>query len=299
MPIDFSPLGRIIYRGPGWEVERHCKAASKAREPALPPAGDERPRMAQLDDEYQKVIADLVEEARLVGATSPETEVSPSTPPASEPSVSLPPRRSILLTPAGNIRAPFEWGLHIVYFDLEIRRELGEIGGWDGAIRDGGISCLCLWDSGTEKPYFYDEGSLDTAMNHLEGADVVVSFNGKAFDVPLITSHAKRAMVLKEHFDLFELVKMAKTKVGEGWGGNGLGKLCEMTFGQGKTGVGSDAPGMVRDGKWMELVGYCLNDVYLTRDLCTFVRRNGFLMDKDGVELRLDVPEWFAIKRID
>lgn len=234
-----------------------------------------------VEAQYRKIIDDLAAGVTQSRPSPNETEASPA--------VSL-------TVPAGYPRPPHD-DLHVVYFDLEIRHSVEECGGWEGAIRGGGVTALCLWDSKDENAVFYDDHCLESGAQHLEEADVVVSFNGKSFDVPLIERHLKRALGLKEHIDIFELAKKGLDRIGKPWKGNGLDALSLKTCQRGKSGNGAHAPQLAADGHWAELFTYCLRDVILTRDLLTFARRNGYVFDKDGEVLELKLPNWLLLSR--
>jgi len=183
--------------------------------------------------------------------------------------------------------------LHICYFDLEIRRSVESCGGWDEVKKTGGVSMLCIWDSRAKRPFFYDDHTLADAADHLERSQIVVSFNGAWFDVQLIQNSLARPLKLVEHVDIFADVKRALELAGKSWKGHGLDALCRNTFGMGKIGSGEHAPQLVVEGKWAELVNYCLSDVLLTRDLCEFIRKEGYVIDKDGERLPIALPPWF------
>jgi DEAD/DEAH box helicase domain-containing protein len=183
--------------------------------------------------------------------------------------------------------------LHTCYFDLEIRRTVESCGGWEEVKKTGGVSMLCIWDSMAERPYFYDDSSLSDAFEHLERAKVVVSFNGEWFDIPLLQNHLGRHARLVEHIDVFSLVRRELETSRKSWKGHGLDALCRNTLGTGKTGSGERAPHLAAEGKWAELVNYCLSDVLLTRDLCNFIRKEGYVIDKDGDRLPIALPPWF------
>jgi hypothetical protein len=48
-------------------------------------------------------------------------------------------------------------------------------------------------------------------------------------------------------------------------------------------------------GRWAELVNYCLEDVLLTRELGHFIAREGYVYDRDGERLLLEVPAWYKV----
>jgi DEAD/DEAH box helicase domain-containing protein len=183
---------------------------------------------------------------------------------------------------------------HTLYFDLEVRRGPDEYGGdWERVRREGGVSVLCIWDEREGRPYFYDDHTLAEAAEKLSSADLVVSFNGAWFDVPLLENHLLRNISLVEHLDLFALVKSGLDRAGKSFRGHGLDALAQATLGKGKNGSASRAPELARVGRWAELTNYCLEDVLLTRDLGHFIAREGYVIDKDGERLLLSVPDWY------
>ena len=184
---------------------------------------------------------------------------------------------------------------HTLYFDLEVRRGPDEFGGdWNRVRQEGGVSVLCIWDEKEARPYFYDDHTLSEAADRLSNADLVVSFNGQWFDVPLIENHLLRNLGIREHLDLFSVVKHGLEAAGKSWKGHGLDALASQTLGRGKTGKSAQAPELARTGRWADLVNYCLEDVLLTRDLGHFIAREGYVIDKDGERLLLSVPPWFV-----
>lgn len=191
-----------------------------------------------------------------------------------------------------NLEAP---NLSICYFDLEIRRTLEECGSWEEVRRSGGISIGCIWNDSYGHPTFFDEHSLPESVSQLEGADVCVSFNGKWFDQPLMETILGRPIHFQEHFDIFRNIKDALNRVNKSWKGHGLDAICQRTLGIGKNGYSENAPRLAKEGKWAELTNYCLRDVLLTRQLCGFVRKNGHIIDVDGDQLFLDLPDWLRL----
>lgn len=246
-----------------------------------------------MNDPYQQIVDELSRNAPYGAGTAADRTRSSDEEHGTPPTSSVDP--ALFCVPAGFPRPPHETSLRYVYFDLEIKNSIEECGGWAGAIHRGGVAVLCVWDSRDENPVFYDETNLEAGCRHLEEADVVVSFNGAVFDVPLLEAHTRRKLVLKEHVDVFALAKRALERMGKGWKGQGLGPLSEKTTGRTKIGMGSHAPTLVREQKWADLYNYCLRDVILTRDLLTFARRNGYILDAEGEELLLDIPIWMKL----
>lgn len=174
----------------------------------------------------------------------------------------------------------------IIYFDLETRKGPLTLcptdiqAGWERLRRgEGGISALCLYDSRTAWTYAYDDTrkSLATAARHLESADIVVTHTGATFDVPCIEGVLGRALVLRNHIDLFAVISKGcalrgiKTTVGD----LKLDTLCRKNLGRGKIEHGSHAEQLVAEGRYGDLYNYCLDDVHLTRDLYAFICEHG------------------------
>lgn len=180
----------------------------------------------------------------------------------------------------------------MVVFDLETRRLAAEVGGWD-ALRSGkgGISAVVVWDSTTHRPHIYDSHRLADAAKHLEAADVVLSFNGIEFDVPVLEGVLGRRLVLPIHLDLLQLIWKSLTGRRKG---NTLDEIAKRTLNEGKIEKGTHAPALADEGRWGELFDYCLHDVELTRRLFRVVQRDGGVVGLDGNLMELPLPHWFG-----
>lgn len=181
---------------------------------------------------------------------------------------------------------------HVVIFDLETRRLAKDVGGWGNLKRgDGSISALVVGDSISRRYHLYDLATLALAVEHLESADVVLSFNGQEFDVPVIEGLLKRRLEIRVHIDLLQLVWAAATGRRSG---NKLDDLALATLGYGKPHDGTLAPILADEGRWAELFDYCLLDVDLTKRLFAYVQKNGHLINGNGTVLEVKLPDWFG-----
>jgi len=176
-------------------------------------------------------------------------------------------------------------------FDLETMKLAADLdGGWDALRRgEGGVSCLVLWSAHTGRPHLYDADTLNDAVDMLEAADVVLSFNGVGFDIPVLEGVLGRNLVLKSHIDLLQLIweVVGREK------GYKLTECSERALGTAKNGDGLLAPQLAEDNKWATLLDYCLNDVHLTRNLFLFAQKHGGIKDIDDEILVLPFPPWF------
>jgi DEAD/DEAH box helicase domain-containing protein len=180
--------------------------------------------------------------------------------------------------------------MRVCVFDIETRKLATELDphGWDKLKRgEGGISALAIYDSDEQWTYLYDDSEIDAIATHLESADVVVGWNSKEFDVPIVEGLAKRRLALKHHVDL---LVCAKTSIAERGlphrrGDYTLGSVSERTLGRKKLEKGEHAPVLANEGKWARLFRYCMDDVRLTRDLYNHILSEGGIISAQGTFL--------------
>lgn len=179
------------------------------------------------------------------------------------------------------------WGV----LDIETEHMADDVGGWKHIRDDGnwdklGLSVACVWDSATEHMTPYEREDIHELADHLESLDALCTYNGTRFDLPLAESLLRRPLRLSEHFDLLRAIWDA------GGTHNKLGEVSERTLGLSKLGQGSSAPALARDGHWVKLIRYCQWDVHITRKLIEHVRDHGWIIDANGEQLEVGVPEW-------
>jgi len=166
-----------------------------------------------------------------------------------------------------------------------------------------GFGTAVVYDYENDLYHFFGPKQKQQLIDLLKG-NFVVSFNGIRFDnrVLLGNDYQERDH-LWEDFDL--LLEVVRSKFGvdsveeaeERYGAKqvhdgsiGLNGLAEGTLGLKKTGHGSKAPQMIREGKWADVFAYNLNDVRLTRLLYEFAERYGYLIDKSGRKIPIGMP---------
>jgi uncharacterized protein YprB with RNaseH-like and TPR domain len=165
--------------------------------------------------------------------------------------------------------------------------------GWDSPPAEFGITTLVLWPSATGRPHIFDENTLSDAAELLSSADCILSFNGVKFDLPIIEGIMGEKVQIREHLDLLQLIWAATGEYGSHKGGYKLTECCERSLGIAKNGDGALAPALAEQGRWCELIDYCLHDVYLTRKLFKYAQKHGGITSPDGEILKLDFPDWF------
>jgi len=189
----------------------------------------------------------------------------------------------------------------ILIFDLETRKDAKELcpsdeeQGWD-LLREGkgGVSSLIIWDNIDDRIHLFDDHSLLTAARYLESADLIVSYYGTKFDIPVIEGLIGRKLALKSHYDIYVEIAAASTKRGiiPRKGDLKLDSVGHRCLGRGKNGNGGDVINLVKSGKYADIFEYCLQDVYLTRDVFEFICTHNGVQHMNNSFLGLDIPEW-------
>jgi DEAD/DEAH box helicase domain-containing protein len=137
--------------------------------------------------------------------------------------------------------------------------------------------------------FFWDDHDPTGLAIYLEEADVVVTFNGKGFDIPMIASLAGRELELADHYDICEEVR----KVIGTSKGYKLTEICERTLGHGKITSGALAPFLAMEGRWAQLVSYCVHDVELTRELYQYILQHGTIKGVSNEEIPIQAPSHY------
>jgi len=167
--------------------------------------------------------------------------------------------------------------------DLETQRLASEVGGWRNKhlMR---VSVAVLYDSLEDRFETYREEDLDALFRRLRELDLVVGFNIKRFDYPVLNAYTPLDLQSLPTVDLLELVhKQAGFRLS-------LDHLAEVNLDRSKSADGLQAVRWYREQKWEPLMEYCREDVAITRDLFHLVRKNGYLLYRNGDGERLRIP---------
>ena len=188
---------------------------------------------------------------------------------------------------------------HIIV-DVEIQNAVGDGGlTWEDTDKLL-VSVASLYEFQSDRYFVYGPGTDDQArlMNRLMQADRITTFNGWEFDLPVIWSNPKRGPVKELETKSDDLIQRIRKSLGGKFAkGYSLGKICEGTINQKKSSDGADAPALFKAGRTAELLDYCLDDVRLTRDLCTFIEKYGYICSIEG-KARIAVEPWHPAVKI-
>lgn len=184
-----------------------------------------------------------------------------------------------------------------IVFDIETKNIFQDVGSRDPADLD--ISIVGLYDYETDKYHTFLQEEFDKMWPFFKKADLMVTFNGEYFDIPLLNKYYKKAGLgdLKDirSLDLFKEVKNSSGR----W--LKLDKIAEGTFGINKIGDGLEAVVWWRKGEIDKIRKYCLSDVKITKDVYEFATKNKKIIFKEGPftkEIKLDTKHWEPVAEI-
>ncbi len=176
-------------------------------------------------------------------------------------------------------------------FDIETKNIFQDVGSNNPADLD--ISLVGLYDYETGKYESFVEEEFDRMWPYFKKAELLVTFNGDHFDIPLLNKYYRKAghgdLTEIKHLDIFKEIKQTSGR----W--LKLDKIASGTFGINKSGDGLEAVKWWRSGEIEKIRKYCLDDVKITKDVFEFAIKNKKLMFKEGPftkEIKLDTKHW-------
>ncbi|MDY6904765.1 MAG: DEAD/DEAH box helicase [Thermodesulfobacteriota bacterium] len=168
-------------------------------------------------------------------------------------------------------------------FDIETQRSAKEVGGWHRADLMG-ISCVVLYDAGSDQYFDYLEDQVDAFVAHLSELDLVIGFNNKRFDNRVLTGYSAFDFTSLPTLDLLE---EAHKTLGYRLS---LDNLAGATLGAQKTADGLQALLWWQQGRIDDIIKYCRKDVELTKDLYLYGRENGHLLFTNKAKQKVRLP---------
>ncbi|MFA6553908.1 MAG: ribonuclease H-like domain-containing protein [Candidatus Paceibacterota bacterium] len=174
-----------------------------------------------------------------------------------------------------------------ITFDLETKNFFQDVGSNDPVDLD--ISVVCIHDSATDQYTSYLENDFNKLWPILEQADMLITWNGDHFDIPLLNKYYPGDLTKIKSLDLMKEVQKI---LGRRLKLDGVG---EATLGKNKTGHGSEAITWWQNGEIDKLISYCTEDVRLTKELYDYAVANKLLKYKELgsiKEIKLDISTW-------
>ena len=174
-----------------------------------------------------------------------------------------------------------------ITFDIETKNSFEEAGSGEPAALD--MSVVCIHDSLDDQYKSYLEKDLKDLWPILEQADLLISFNGEHFDIPILNKYYSGDLTKIKHVDLLKEVKKILGRRLK------LDSIASATLGTNKSGSGMEAIEWWRNGEVEKVIKYCIDDVRVTKELYDYARANDHLKFKDnGIlkEIKLDTSKW-------
>jgi DEAD/DEAH box helicase domain-containing protein len=160
--------------------------------------------------------------------------------------------------------------------DLETQKAFSDVG--REKLHKLLVSVVGIYDSLTGEYRAYEEKEIPLLEERLKTAELIVGFNHRRFDFPVLAPYLFTSVDAFPLLDLMEEIeKVRGHRVG-------LQSVAQATLGVTKTGQGWDAIRLFEEGKMEELKQYCLNDVRLTKDIYEYGLREGrvyFISNRD------------------
>lgn len=158
--------------------------------------------------------------------------------------------------------------MHYLVLDLETKKEFAEIGG-RGKVHLLGVSVVGTYWSATQEYRAYREEEMQELESLLAQKPLVIGFNIKAFDFPVLQPLVKLSLSTVPLLDIMDdIVQAIGYRVS-------LDSVARATLNAGKSSHGLEAIKMYREGRWDELIAYCLQDVKLTKEVYEYGRTHG------------------------
>lgn len=161
-----------------------------------------------------------------------------------------------------------------IVLDIETKNTFQDVGKADPVLLD--ISVVCIWDSETDSYTSYLENELPKLWPILESADVIITFNGEHFDMPILNKYYHGDLLKIKHIDLMASLRQSLGRR------IGLNTVAQGTLGIGKSGNGLDAVTWWKAGEIDKIIKYCIDDVKVTKEVYEFALNNRFLKYVDG-----------------
>ena len=174
-----------------------------------------------------------------------------------------------------------------ITLDLETQNFFEDVGSNDPADLD--ISVVCIHDTFDDQYKSFTVNDLRGLWPILEQADILVTWNGDHFDIPLLNKYYPGDLAKVKSIDL---MKEAQAVLGRRLK---LDTVAGATLGVNKSGHGAEAVEWWKKGEVDKIIKYCIDDVRLTKELYEYALDKGCLKYRDTGEIRelkLDTSRW-------
>src|SRR3989338_1332007 len=154
--------------------------------------------------------------------------------------------------------------------DLETQREFSEVEGRKPELLKVSVAGVYSYQENRYDAYL-EADLAATLAPRLQQAEVIIGFNIRRFDMPVIQPYLPFSVTTLPVLDIMEeVVKNLGHRVS-------LDSLAQATLGRGKSGSGLDALRWFKEGRFDLITKYCLDDVKLTKEVYDYGKEHGRL----------------------
>ncbi|QQG45890.1 MAG: ribonuclease H-like domain-containing protein [Candidatus Niyogibacteria bacterium] len=158
----------------------------------------------------------------------------------------------------------------IIIFDLETKKEFAEVGGREHPELLG-VSVLGAYSYAADKYFIFEEKELSEFESMLGNAGLLIGFNIRGFDLPVLQPYVKTDLKKITALDMMDgVINAAGFRVS-------LDNLAKTTLGLAKSADGLEALEWFRQGRIQEVKDYCLKDVEVTKKLYEHGKEFGYV----------------------
>jgi len=155
----------------------------------------------------------------------------------------------------------------VVVFDVETQRSFDDVGG-RSQLHKLGVSAAVAYRYDTGEFLEVTEDTLQQLIDLLIEAELVVGYNIRGFDYPVLSAYTDHDLGALPTLDIMQHIEDRlgfRPK---------LDSVVVPTLGAGKSADGLQALEWWRQGEIDKIIEYCREDVRVTRDLYDFGKRN-------------------------
>ena len=177
-----------------------------------------------------------------------------------------------------------------ITFDIETRNLFQDVSSTESTDLD--ISVVCIHDSLTNEYSSFLQEDFPKLWPIIEQADMLITFNGDHFDIPLLNKYYSGDLTKIKSLDLLAEVKKVLGRRIK------LDTIAEATLGIKKSGQGTDAVTWWKNGEIEKVIKYCIDDVKITKDIYDYALANNKLKYKDFFssgeikDIKLNTSNW-------
>ena len=180
-----------------------------------------------------------------------------------------------------------------IVLDLETQKEFSEVEGRRPDLLKVSVCGIYSYEQNRYEAYLEADLAPKLAPR-LQAADVLIGFNIRRFDLPVLQPYLPYAVETLNQLDILEeVVKNLGHRVS-------LDSIAQATLGHGKSGSGLDALRWFKEGRFDLITQYCLHDVKLTKEVYEYGKQHGrlFITSRFSNE-KIPVPVFWPERKRD